>query len=58
MMAREYGLGAQILRDLEVHRIELLSASTRSLEGLSLYGIEITKHTPVTEYYDREAPHE
>jgi 3,4-dihydroxy 2-butanone 4-phosphate synthase / GTP cyclohydrolase II len=58
MMAREYGLGAQILRDLGVRRIELLSASSRSLEGLSLYGIEITKYLPVTEFFDRAAPHE
>lgn len=46
-MMREYGIGAQILRDLGVRRVELLSNSARQLSGLSMYGIEIVKHIAV-----------
>ena len=38
---REVGLGAQILRDLGVSSIRLLSASNRTYVGLSGFGIEI-----------------
>jgi 3,4-dihydroxy 2-butanone 4-phosphate synthase/GTP cyclohydrolase II len=40
---REYGLGAQILRDIGVKRIELLTRSKRNLVGLKPFGIEIVK---------------
>jgi 3,4-dihydroxy 2-butanone 4-phosphate synthase/GTP cyclohydrolase II len=40
---REVGLGAQILRDLGVHSIKLLSSSTRHYVGLSGFGIEISE---------------
>jgi len=40
-MMREYGLGAQILRDLGVKKIELLSESKSNLPGLDQFGIEI-----------------
>lgn len=46
-MMREYGIGAQILQNLGVSRIELLSNATRKLSGLSMYGIEIVKYLPV-----------
>jgi len=38
---RDVGLGAQILRDLNVHSIRLLSSSNRHYVGLSGFGIEI-----------------
>jgi 3,4-dihydroxy 2-butanone 4-phosphate synthase/GTP cyclohydrolase II len=40
-MMREYGLGAQILRDLGVRKAEVLTGSTRNLVGLNSFGIEI-----------------
>jgi len=38
---REVGLGAQILKDLGVHSIRLLSSSQHTYVGLSGFGIEI-----------------
>jgi 3,4-dihydroxy 2-butanone 4-phosphate synthase/GTP cyclohydrolase II len=40
-MMREYGVGAQILRDLGVSKIELLTATPRALVGLSSFGIQV-----------------
>lgn len=40
-MMRDYGLGAQILRDLGVKKIELLTNSPRDLSGVKTFGIEI-----------------
>ncbi len=40
-MMREYGVGAQILRDLGVTKIELLTATPRALAGLSSFGIHV-----------------
>ena len=40
-MMREYGLGAQILRDIGVSKIDLLTNSTRALVGIKTFGIEI-----------------
>jgi len=39
---REYGVGAQILLDLGVHEMILLSDSDRNLVGLEGYGLKIT----------------
>jgi len=39
---REVGLGAQILKDLGVHSIRLLSSSQHTYVGLSGFGIEIS----------------
>ena len=48
MMMREYGIGAQILRDLGIHRIELLTSSKKNLVGLKTFGIEISAQTPLS----------
>jgi 3,4-dihydroxy 2-butanone 4-phosphate synthase/GTP cyclohydrolase II len=48
-MMREYGLGAQILRDLGVKRIELLTGTPRNLSGLTTFGIEIVGQRAITE---------
>jgi 3,4-dihydroxy 2-butanone 4-phosphate synthase/GTP cyclohydrolase II len=39
----DIGLGAQILRDLSVHSIRLISSSNRHYVGLSGFGIEIAE---------------
>ncbi len=44
---RDVGLGAQILRDLGIRSIRLLSSSERHYVGLSGFGIEITETVPV-----------
>ena len=39
---RDYGIGAQILLDLELHSIRLLTNNPRKIVGLDGYDIEIT----------------
>ncbi len=43
----EIGIGAQILSDLGLHRIRLLTNHPRKVVGLEAYGIEIVEQTPV-----------
>lgn len=44
---REYGIGAQILRDLGVRKIRLLSNFPRNLVSLPGYGLEIIECVPL-----------
>ena len=44
---REYGLGAQILCDLGVKRIRLLTNNPRKVVGLEGYGLEIVEQIPI-----------
>jgi 3,4-dihydroxy 2-butanone 4-phosphate synthase / GTP cyclohydrolase II len=44
----EFGLGAQVLRDLGVSRIRLLSNSPRKIAGLRGFGLEVTETIPLT----------
>jgi 3,4-dihydroxy 2-butanone 4-phosphate synthase/GTP cyclohydrolase II len=41
MDERDYGVGAQILRDLGVHKIRLISNNPKKRAGLMGYGLEI-----------------
>jgi 3,4-dihydroxy 2-butanone 4-phosphate synthase/GTP cyclohydrolase II len=45
---REIGIGAQILHDLELRRIRLLTNHPRRVVALEGYGIEIVDHTPIS----------
>ena len=47
MDLREYGLGAQILSDLGVRKIRLLTNNPRKMVGLAGHGLEITGRVPV-----------
>ncbi len=47
VMMREYGLGAQILRDLGVRKAHVITDSTKNLVGLTSFGIEIVGQTTV-----------
>lgn len=47
-MQREIGIGAQILRDLNLHRIRLLTNHPRRVAALDGYGIEIVEYTPIS----------
>lgn len=40
---REFGLGAQILSDLGLHRIRVLTANPRKIAGLSGFGLEVVE---------------
>jgi 3,4-dihydroxy 2-butanone 4-phosphate synthase / GTP cyclohydrolase II len=44
---RDYGVGAQMLVDLGLHRIRLLTNNPRKVVGLEGYGLEITERVPI-----------
>ena len=44
---RDYGIGAQILVDLGVHKMRLMTNNPKKIVGLEGYGIEITKRVPL-----------
>lgn len=44
---REFGLGAQILRDLGLHQLRLLTNNPRKIAGIRGYGLEITETVPL-----------
>jgi 3,4-dihydroxy 2-butanone 4-phosphate synthase/GTP cyclohydrolase II len=51
---RNYGVGAQILNDLGVHKIRLITNNPRKIAGLNGYGLEVMDRLPLlieaTEY--------
>ena len=47
MDLREYGLGAQILVDLGLKTIRLLTNNPKKLVGLEGYGLEIVQQVPI-----------
>jgi 3,4-dihydroxy 2-butanone 4-phosphate synthase/GTP cyclohydrolase II len=44
---RDYGIGAQILVNLGVHKMRLMTNNPKKIVGLQGYGIEITKRVPL-----------
>lgn len=44
---REYGIGAQILRDLGVGKMRLLTNNPKKVAGLAGYGLEIVEQVPI-----------
>ena len=44
---RDYGVGAQILRSLDVHKIKLMSNNPKKRSGLIGYGLEIVKNIAI-----------
>jgi 3,4-dihydroxy 2-butanone 4-phosphate synthase/GTP cyclohydrolase II len=46
MTQRDFGVGAQILRDLDVCKLRLLTNHPRRRVGLIGYGLEIVENVP------------
>ncbi len=44
---RDYGIGAQILVDLGLHNIRLMTNNPRKIKGLEGYGIQVTERIPI-----------
>ncbi|MEA3485209.1 MAG: GTP cyclohydrolase II, partial [Candidatus Aerophobetes bacterium] len=44
---RDYGIGAQILADLGLHRVRLLTNNPRKIVGLKGYGLEVSERVPL-----------
>ncbi len=47
MDERDYGIGAQILRDLGIRKMKLMSNNPRKRTGLIGYGLEIVENVPL-----------
>lgn len=47
MDQRDYGIGAQILRDLGIGKMRLMSNNPQKRKGLIAYGIEIVENVPI-----------
>ena len=44
---RDYGMGAQMLMDLGVHKIRLITNNPRKIAGLKGYGLEVVDRVPL-----------
>jgi 3,4-dihydroxy 2-butanone 4-phosphate synthase/GTP cyclohydrolase II len=44
---RDYGIAAQILRDLRVEKVELLTNNPRKIAGLEVYGVKVVERIPL-----------
>jgi len=44
---RDYGIGAQILRDLGIKKFRLLTNNPVKIIGLEGYGLEVSKRVPI-----------
>lgn len=47
MSLREYGIGGQILRQLGLSKLRLITNSTTSLPGLEAFGLDIVERVPI-----------
>lgn len=47
MDQRDYGIGAQILRSLNITKLKLITNNPRKLTGLNGYGLEVVDNVPI-----------
>src|SRR5581483_9687953 len=45
--SRDYGIGAQVLADLGVRRMRLLTNNPEKYRGLTAYGLEVVERVPL-----------
>jgi 3,4-dihydroxy 2-butanone 4-phosphate synthase/GTP cyclohydrolase II len=50
---RDYGIGAQILLDLGVRKMRIMTNNPKKIVGLEGYGLEVTERVPI-----ESVPHE
>lgn len=53
---RDYGFGAQVLADLGLRKLKLITNNPAKLKGLEGYGLEIVEHVPIVA--DKAEPRE
>ncbi|SDH37938.1 bifunctional 3,4-dihydroxy-2-butanone-4-phosphate synthase/GTP cyclohydrolase II [Alteribacillus bidgolensis] len=51
---RDYGIGAQVLRDLGVSKMKLLTNNPRKITGLKGYGLEVVERVALQLPYNKE----
>jgi len=44
---RDYGIGAQILRDLGVQKVRILTNNPKKVSRLEVYGLEVVEQLPL-----------
>lgn len=44
---RDYGIGAQILRDMGIRKLRLMTNNPRKIKGLEGYGLEVVERVPL-----------
>lgn len=54
---RDYGIGAQILADLGIKKLRLMTNNPRKLVGLSGYGIDIVERVPIQLNHNEKNEH-
>jgi 3,4-dihydroxy 2-butanone 4-phosphate synthase / GTP cyclohydrolase II len=50
---RDYGLGAQVLRDLGIRRLRLLTNNPKKIAGIQGYGLEVVESVPLVSMGER-----
>ena len=44
---RDYGIGAQILKDIGVHKMRLMTNNPKKIKGLEGYGLTVVERVPI-----------